>query len=119
MIANGRDAITIKGKEFWTEMETAIRIKVTRMMLRRNPILKHELNMVTIDKHPYYEAEAVERVRKALLGYNLRCNLKAKPACIAERMKRRETVMFGLVCYPKHVFANSKRQAKKGVKNEA
>ena len=89
------------GYEFIGERETANRLGVSVMRLRRSVVLHAELRFTRVRTHNYYMKTEVERVAKELSRYVLRKNLKTKPGTTEERKQLNETVVFGLICYPK------------------
>lgn len=105
MIANGRDQINLMGHEFIGEREAASCIGVSVMRLRRSVVLQSELRHTRINTHNYYMLSEVKRVQIALSKYVLRKNLKPKPQTTEERKRLNETVIFGLIVYPKRRVA--------------
>lgn len=103
MRANGRKIIIVEGEIYMPERATAHTLGISRMTLRRTPALRASLMMLTRDGHPYYMAKLVEKASQTLSGYVLRGSLTNKPKLIMDRVKKGETVVFGLKAYPKEM----------------
>lgn len=104
MRPNGTNNIVIHGQTYIPERATAERLGLAVMALRRNPVLRTELNMVRLGSHPYYMEIAVENVARELDGYILRAEMKDKPTSVKERALMRETVIYGIRAYPKERY---------------
>lgn len=98
---NGRDRIIYRGETYVPEREAARMISVTIMRLRRSAVLGIELGKVKLYGHPYYSLTEIEKLQAALAGYILRSAMRKPPQSVSDREKRGETIICGLVCYPR------------------
>ena len=101
MKANGRRNISYRGNTYITEKETCQMIGISRMALRRNPVLISALGFVNLNGHPYYRYDKVNDVCERLSDYTLRQHMAIKPVNTQDRISKGETVIYGLICYPK------------------
>lgn len=97
----GRTVTYINDELYVCEVETAKRLGICVSRLRRSLALHKELGRVYLYSHPYYRDVDVTRVSEELSRYVLRSALKVKPETIAERSARKETILYGMVVYPK------------------
>ena len=97
----GRAVTNINNEVYVCESETAKRLGICVSRLRRSLALHKELGRVYLYSHPYYRDVDVTRVSEELSRYVLRSALKVKPETIAERSARKETILYGMVVYPK------------------
>ena len=101
MKANGRRNINHNGITYITEKETYQMIGISRMSLRRNPVLITALGHVSLSGHPYYQWDKVLDVCDKLSDYTLRQHMAVKPTNTQDRISKGEAVIYGLICYPK------------------
>ena len=97
----GRTVTNINDEIYVCESDTAKRLGICVSRLRRSLALHKELGRVYLYSHPYYRDVDVTRVSEELSRYELRSALKVKPSTIAERSARKETILYGMVVYPK------------------
>lgn len=97
----GRTVTHINDEMYVCEREAAKRIGVCVSRLRRSLALHKELGRVYLYGHPYYRDADVTRVSLKLSRYEIRSAMRVKPETIAERTARKETIVYGMVVYPK------------------
>lgn len=100
-LADGRTPVVIAGHTFIPEKQAADRLDIGIMRLRRSAIMQIELRATSVDGHPYYMESEVKRIREAFAGHVMRHNLSKKPITATERIAAKETVIYGIVCYPR------------------
>lgn len=110
---NGRDPINIMNHEFIPERTAAELLGVNVMRLRRSAVLHMELRGTSVSGHPYYMKSEVERIAKTLESYVIRSNMKRKPKTKSERIKAKECVVYGVVCYPRKAVVEKNPQPAK------
>lgn len=98
---NGRGSTILNGVSYLSERETAKALGIKVMRLRRSAPLQIHLGKVKVNMHPYYREDQVNLTARALEGYVLRTEMLCPPQTMKERERQKETVIYGLVCYPK------------------